>query len=606
MKKRLSYPIYALLCGFLLAGAAHAGSISVDLWEFDSYCVSGVSPCTIFPPATWIENIGTIDDSTLPLGYSVTTLSNLGITLFGDSEYWIGLSTSDSNAEWVSEADDTGLYVSGQSYYNNTQGVMDNSNGAYLMTVVNDWGTEFDSIGSGPLPFAGQDSILLDGPFASFSTADFTDINSDNIANLDSVSVALYMPAPEPGCAWLLGAGLVGLLAWRFRSRIGGRALAATLAVAAGLALSPPAKAQESPRPAIHHTSAEEVSAVRAYWTKERMANAIPHPMPVVELSRTPGEGSSQSTRLRGPEPDITVVPGYDLAGAPAGITAGPDPGPPTIPPPTGTCSSCTTDRSCEVYNSTFAVPTGDYQTLQANLPYSAIGKVFFTQNGVNYVCSGSSIGGSAVLTAGHCVSDGNGNFNTNVAFIPDLFVDSNGHLRNVQNTVWVATHLITFQDYLVNGTSVPGHLGRDVGFAIVKGISTVDGSALGMTLSNSVGHLGFAWNLNPTGVNWNAFGYPVESIGGVYSGLEMVQDASTTACRINTQNPASVGIGTEMANGASGGPWVLDFSPTLSTLSANYVGGLNSYVNAGVQLYSPYFDASVKQLKDVAVSMVP
>ncbi len=56
-------------------------------------------------------------------------------------------------------------------------------------------------------------------------------------------------------------------------------------------------------------------------------------------------------------------------------------------------------------------------------LPYpSAHGKVFFTDNGVNYVCSGSAITGtneSVVWTAGHCVYEGPGGFFTNFMFVP-------------------------------------------------------------------------------------------------------------------------------------------------------------------------------------------
>ncbi len=606
MNKRLSYPIYALLCGFLLAGAAHAGTISVDLWELDSYCDSGGS-CTTLAPSSWIATIGTIDDSTLPLGYSVVTLSPTGITLFGNSEYWIGLSTTDSYAGWGYEADDSGTGVQQQVYYNNNEGITDNSNGAYLMTVADDLQTEFDSIGSGPLPAIGYDSIIIDAPFASFATGGFTGLNSNNMADLTSVSLALDMEAPEPGCAWLLGAGLVGLLAWRVRSRIAGRALAAVLALAAGLALSLPARAQESLRPAIHHPDADEVEATRAYWTKERMASAIPVPPVVAEPPSRRGRESPISTRLRAPEPDITVIPGFDLAAAPKGATPGTDPGLPTIPPPTGTCTSCAGDYTCPLVNSTFAVPPEYYNTTppQPNLPYSAIGKLFFVgYDGGNYECSGSSIGGSAVLTAGHCVSDGKGHFNKNFVFAPGVYGDPFNGGTSPSPYLWVATHVMTFQDYLVNGESAMGHMGRDVGFAIMQGYQ--NGVPVSTTLSDSVGHLGFAWNQNPTGLTWNAFGYPATSPGGMFNGWEMGQTNAITGCRVNYENPAWVGIGSGMGGGASGGPWILGFWPTLSTLTANYVGGISVWSNNLTQIYSPYFDASVKQLKDVAVATKP
>jgi hypothetical protein len=262
------------------------------------------------------------------------------------------------------------------------------------------------------------------------------------------------------------------------------------------------------------------------------------------------------------------------------------------IPPWTGNCSDCTGNTTCNPYSATFAVPLDLYNTNQANLPYRAIGKVFFTSAGRNFTCSGASIGGSAVLTAGHCVSDGQGNFYTNWVFVPDFYV-----YTTPEASPWVATQLMTFPAFL-NDTD----LARDVGFAVVEGPA----SANGATLSEVLGHLGFAWNLNPTGVVWNAFGYPIL----VYGGLIMVQTDAVTACRdqINSTDPQDVGIGRTQTGGGSGGPWIFDFRATLTDLSMNYAGGVNSFVSSGggYQVYSPYFDQAVKNLKDQAVAAKP
>src|ERR1044072_4706780 len=54
--------------------------------------------------------------------------------------------------------------------------------------------------------------------------------------------------------------------------------------------------------------------------------------------------------------------------------------------------------------------------------PTSTNGKVFFTEGGLNYVCSGTALlsgNKSVVWTAGHCVNDGAGTFVTNWAFVP-------------------------------------------------------------------------------------------------------------------------------------------------------------------------------------------
>ena len=55
--------------------------------------------------------------------------------------------------------------------------------------------------------------------------------------------------------------------------------------------------------------------------------------------------------------------------------------------------------------------------------PYPAMhGKVFFTDSGVNYVCSGTALTSnnkSVVWTAAHCVNEGLGQYFTNWAFVP-------------------------------------------------------------------------------------------------------------------------------------------------------------------------------------------
>ena len=52
--------------------------------------------------------------------------------------------------------------------------------------------------------------------------------------------------------------------------------------------------------------------------------------------------------------------------------------------------------------------------------PYSPIVKIFFSQGGRNYVCSGSLIDPLHVITAGHCVHEGSGgSWSTKVVVVP-------------------------------------------------------------------------------------------------------------------------------------------------------------------------------------------
>lgn len=74
--------------------------------------------------------------------------------------------------------------------------------------------------------------------------------------------------------------------------------------------------------------------------------------------------------------------------------------------------------------NVTEYVPSEDY----SKLPYKAIGKIYFTRAGINYVCSGVANGNNTVITAGHCVSDGQGHYHTNWIFKPGIKFDEMIH----------------------------------------------------------------------------------------------------------------------------------------------------------------------------------
>ena len=70
--------------------------------------------------------------------------------------------------------------------------------------------------------------------------------------------------------------------------------------------------------------------------------------------------------------------------------------------------------------------------------PTSTNGKVFFTDDGLNYVCSGTAVlsgNRSTVWTAGHCVHDGASGFHTNWAFVP-AYADGSAPVRHVDRAL--------------------------------------------------------------------------------------------------------------------------------------------------------------------------
>ncbi len=292
----------------------------------------------------------------------------------------------------------------------------------------------------------------------------------------------------------------------------------------------------------VSHRVAESSGSIEAYWTPERMANAKAYP-----LGKVVGDRAGASP--------AAVVTNYDY------------------PPP----------HTTYTWDSTKAL------SLYTQHPFKAMGKLFFTDDeGDDSVCSGTSIGGRAVLTAGHCISNGKGTYFTNVMFVPAYSKpNKEGKYYNAPFGKWYAEEIWTFDEWHRSKSWC-----RDVAFVVVK-------KNLNMTLSQRVGSLGIAVN-KPQVQHWNTFGWPADP---PYDGRYMVQtqasfsalasDRSSITC---TDVLVPQGIGTVMTGGSSGGPWVLDLDPYERGTSGNVVNSLNSFSwdGANDELFGPYFDDEV------------
>jgi len=230
--------------------------------------------------------------------------------------------------------------------------------------------------------------------------------------------------------------------------------------------------------------------------------------------------------------------------------------------------------------HTTYRVFVNNYTTY----PYRTVGKVFFTKaTGGNFVCSGSSIGGRVVLTAGHCVSDGQGKFHKNWVFVPAYrgWLANTGTQQRPYGT-WPAMNLFTWSSWHNNARWC-----RDVGAA-----TTLNQG--GKKLSQRVGYLGRSWNYNRSKQHWDMFGYPSAS---PWDGRYMVQTGAEWARSYNTGNctPNPMGIGTRQRPGSSGGPWIRTFYPNQSGAN-NYAGSVTShYFTAQPNgMYGPYFDKTI------------
>lgn len=199
-------------------------------------------------------------------------------------------------------------------------------------------------------------------------------------------------------------------------------------------------------------------------------------------------------------------------------------------------------------------------------------GKVFFTENGVNYVCSGTSVAtatAQAVWTAGHCVNEGPGAFVSNWAFVP-AYVDG---VRPFGT--FAATTLYTTTAWRSTGN-----------FSYDLGAATVTTSSSGYVLGTAVGGRAVASNYGVSGLHVRAYGYPA---AGKFNGQRQRFCDATVALR-DSGSPQPMGIGCDMTGGSSGGAWVNDGGAIVSVNSYGY----QSLKNV---MFGPYQDTVAQTL---------
>lgn len=330
------------------------------------------------------------------------------------------------------------------------------------------------------------------------------------------------------------------------------RPLLAVLGAALVAATAPVLTTSASAAPPDHarssgSTTAAERDATRAYWTAERRANAIPGELRIADR-RAPGDRRVETG------PPTTVAPAAkptDKPGKPGGGGDG-----------------------------TTAV-TGATWTLGGAVA-DTTGKVFFTLDGTNYVCSGSVVTSaveSLVLTAGHCLNEGPGEFATRFAFVPAYA--GNGGTQTGPYGVWASVSLHTTSQW-----SGAGDFNYDVGFAVVE-------TRNGVTLEDTVlAAQGIAFN-QPRDISVHAFGYPAAS---PYDGTTLTYCSGTTSP--DPYGYSTQGLVCDMTGGSSGGPWYQSFNEgtgvgtAYSVNSYRYTRGKHSN-----KMFGPYFGTVVQSL---------
>ncbi|MBV9689428.1 MAG: hypothetical protein JO202_06930 [Ktedonobacteraceae bacterium] len=283
------------------------------------------------------------------------------------------------------------------------------------------------------------------------------------------------------------------------------------------------------------HLVTQSAAEVHAYWTPERMKSAKPLDEVLAPAAKTAHRPVTQT--------------------GPAGFVA------PALPQ----SGSASGSYKSSVLSPDSSVPPGSY----SSFPYSTVGKVFFTQNGNNFECSGAAINSknkSVVDTAGHCVYGG-GHFDSYFQFCPQYLKGSS------PQGCWVANYVATRNDWINTGS-----LEDDFGMAVVSPNN-------GNLLVNVVGGLGWVYNASAN-QTFTALGYPANS---PYDGSKMIQCGPIGSSTVTGFDDGTViAIPCDMHGGASGGPWIISFNGTFG-----YVNGHNDfhYNNDLKHEYTPYYD---------------
>lgn len=321
---------------------------------------------------------------------------------------------------------------------------------------------------------------------------------------------------------------------------------AAALAVASAAAVAPTAGASAESGQTGQDTAQQRRERVLDYWTPARVRSAVPA-LPVLE-------GTPNHHR-----------PGH--AGGPGG--GGEDPG------DGGGDTTTTVVLGAPWHGSSATGAVGE-----------TTGKVLFTMGGTNYVCSGSTVGSgtpSIVLTAGHCVHDGNGSPNSWASmwmFIPAY--EDGGSFTGCKGTpygCWTAGELRTTSDWYAGSD-----FADDAGFAVMD-----PGGQPGETLAelNSVvGSQSIAFNTATVAEQTFAFGYPAAQ---KYKGRDLIYCAGESVS--GPRGGGTVGLDCDMTGGSSGGPWYVSFDTTAPENGTAVSVNSHTYRSFKGRMFGPVFD---------------
>lgn len=334
-------------------------------------------------------------------------------------------------------------------------------------------------------------------------------------------------------------------------------------------------------------------AAAMTYWSEERMRAAIPRE--AFEIV-TDMDAAAQAM-YEGPVPTGTpaVLPGWDGEGP--------------MPDPNDWIELSEEEaRAIAAMPASFgSAPTnpksGPYGPFQrfamhgkyAIWPRSIHGKLFFTLGGADYVCSATVAGKSIIITAGHCMSSGDGMLLSKALFCP-------GYTNGAQNP-FMGCYAGWQDGFVPNKWHLENDQDYDYACLVMPNTGTVVLDKVGIATKGWAG-----WAVNFIDVPVMTFGYPQAS---PFNGREVQQTASVQWYQVDfvSGNQVSNVIGSDLTGGASGGGWFLSWhapgnempdtdgsyatDPASAGLAGPFITGVNSHKRCRINCSTPPSDTA-------------
>ena len=212
--------------------------------------------------------------------------------------------------------------------------------------------------------------------------------------------------------------------------------------------------------------------------------------------------------------------------------------------------------------------------------PNRIVGRLFFTIPGQgDFTCTAAVVNTDTdafVLSASHCVFERGVGFFDNVSFVPGY--------RDGRRP---------FGEFPAVELAVPSFVAMGAQLPFDHGSLLVASSAGGRHVEDVVGAFGISL-FGDAEQSWRAYGYPANQEDGFDGERLFTCDSPTTAFDLDLDPPA-IGIGCDMTEGASGGPWVIE--------GTNLVGSNSSFIveNLPGTLFGPQLRQGAAQLLDPA-----